>query len=573
MDLRLFPVFFCAVSLAGQTTPPATTTPQQNPTETKPASLSGKTVTADGRPIKKVALTLRVLGPFPNGQPAPAPYAVASNAEGKFIFEVVDPGRYTLFANRPGYQSTSYGARRPNTSGTVLTLTSGQTVSAIELVLSPQIVVSGKVLDSDGDPIGRVQVQALRSMYAGGKRQLVVAASSSSDENGEYKVQNLAPGKYYFSASAPRDMFNGLGSRSAAAPPPAGQPPRQEEAHVQTYYPGVTDVAAATSIELVAGRDRPGTDMTMHKSPVFHLRGKVAGQLSGDRSPVRALVASRSSVYMAFNGASSPVDKNSAFDVSPVPAGSYYVLLIESQGTSKVLGYLSVDVTDRNVENLTLVMEPPVDVTGLIKREFTDKAASSSPDPSKGAPARVQISLQSVDGLSFNPPNGPTKDDDTFVLTGVTPGRYKVSVYSLPDGMYLKAIRSADQDVLKNNLTVVPGAGSAPLEVTLSAKAAKLTGTVEDSEGKSVRSATVTLIPDPPAPDRGDLYKQSNTDQNGQFTLSSIAPGKYRVYAWTDLEPGNQFDPEFLKNYESKGVKLDIDESAAPQIKLIPVQQ
>ena len=114
-------------------------------------------------------------------------------------------------------------------------------------MLAPQIVISGKVLDSDGDPVGRTQVRAMRSMFLNGKRQIMPTGAASTDESGEYKLQNLGPGKYYISAGAPRDQSFGQGSRSAAATPPAGQPAKQEEALGTTYYPGVTDPAAATT--------------------------------------------------------------------------------------------------------------------------------------------------------------------------------------------------------------------------------------------------------------------------------------------------------------------------------------
>ena len=573
MYLRLLIASFCVLTLTGQTTPPAPSTVPADSADIKPASVSGKTVTSTGQPIKKTILTLRWVGPIGSEQLISKPYSATSDVEGNFIFEAVDPGRYMLSADRPGYQRQTYGSRRPNGSGgTVLALTSGQTMSALNIVLAPQIVISGKVLDSDGDPVGRTQVRAMRSMFYNGKRQIVPTGSASTDENGEYKLQNLGPGKYYVSAGAPRDQFFGQGSRSAAATPPAGQPAKQEEALVTTYYPGVTDPTAATLIELVAGRDRPGTDITLRKSPVFHVRGKVAGQVSTDRSQFRVSVMPRSSIFMDFTtGASSAIAKDGTFDLSPVPSGSYSLILMNTMGMFKAFGSVPVEVGNQNVDDLTLTAEAPFDLSGQVKTEKVANAATGSKDKEKPTPGPTRISLDPVDGMAINVPNAVTKEDDTFVLTSVAPGRFRVNVYSLPEGSYVKAIRFGDQNVLEGGLTIPPGGGSTPLEITLGVNAATLAGSVEN-DGKPVPSVTVTLIPDPPAPDRRDLYKQSNTDQNGHFTVSSIAPGKYRVYAWNDLEQGNQFDPDFLKNYETKGTKLDIAESAAPQVTLNPIE-
>ncbi|MCU1260962.1 MAG: hypothetical protein JWO80_3847 [Bryobacterales bacterium] len=574
MYLRLLIASLCVLTLSGQTTPPASSPAPADSTDTKPASVSGKTVTSTGQPIKKAVLTLRWVGSPGSGQAMPNPYAASSDAEGKFIFEAVDPGRYTLSADRPGYQRQTYGARRPNGSGTVLALTSGQTMSALNLVLSPQIVISGKVLDSDGDPVAGTQIRVMRSMFYNGKRQIVPTGGAATDENGEYKIQNLGPGKYYISASEPRDLFFGQGLRSAAAAPPPGQPAKQEEAPVMTYYPGVTDPAAATMIELVAGRDRPGTDITLLKSPVFHIRGKASGQVPVDRSQLRATVSPRSSTFMEFmRNASSPIGKDGAFDLSRIPPGSYNLVLINSMGNFKVFGSVPVEIGNHNVDDLTLTVAAPFDLSVQVK---TEKVANAAADPAakpKAASGPLRVSLQPIDGPAINVPNASTTDDDTFILTSVFPGRFRVNVSSLPEGLYLKAIRFGDQDVLESSLTLPPGGGSTPLEITLGANAATLAGSVVNAEGKPAPSAIVTLIPDPPAPDRSDLYKQSNTDQDGRFTIQSIAPGKYHVYAWNDLEPGNQFDPDFLKLYETKGTKLDIAVSAAPQVTLTPIEQ
>src|SRR5260370_13946715 len=64
----------------------------------------------NGQPLRKGTLSLRVIvtGPQPAGARTPSSYAVNSNAEGKFVFEQVDPGRYTLTADRPGYISATY---------------------------------------------------------------------------------------------------------------------------------------------------------------------------------------------------------------------------------------------------------------------------------------------------------------------------------------------------------------------------------------------------------------------------------------------------------------------------------
>ncbi len=572
MYLRLLIAFICALTLTGQAPPATSPTVPAESGDAKPATVSGKVTSAAGQPIRKATVTLHWVGAASHSQQSPAPYTATSDAEGNFIFEAVDPGRYMLSSDRPGFQRQTYGARRMNGGGTVLALTPGQKMAALDLVMSPQIVVSGKVLDSDGDPVPRAQVRAMRYMYFNGKRQIVPMGFASTDENGEYKLQNLVPGKVYVSASALREAFFGQGSRTAAPRPPAGQPAKQEEAAVATFYPGVTDLSAATLIELVAGQDRPATNITLRKSAVFHVRGKVTGQVPNDRAQLRVILTSRSSTFMDYmGGASGPVGQDGTFDLSQVAPGAHNLILINAMGNFKTLGTVPVDVGSHDVENVTLTAEPPFDLNGQVK--FEKLADSDKTKSTKTTPGPARISLMPVEGPAINVPNASSKDDDTFSLVGVAAGHFRLNVVSIPEGFYLKQARYGDQDVLRNGLTIAPGGGSTLLEITLGAGAAKLDGTVQTADGKPAPSTVVTLIPDPPSPDRTDLYKQGNTDQNGHFTINSIAPGKYRAYAWTDLDQGIQFDPEFIKNYETKGTKLDIAESGTPTVALTPIEQ
>jgi len=62
--------------------------------------------------------------------------------------------------------------------------------------------------------------------------------------------------------------------------------------------------------------------------------------------------------------------------------------------------------------------------------------------------------------------------------------------------------------------------------------------------------------------DRADLYKSGVPDQNGHFSIAGITPCNCKVFAWDGLEPYRYFDPDFMKNYETKGKSILVGESA-----------
>ena len=68
-----------------------------------------------------------------------------------------------------GFLEAQYGATEPSSSGVVITLNPGQQLSDLSLALVPQAIVSGKVVDEDGDPVAGLMV---RTMSARGCQHL-----------------------------------------------------------------------------------------------------------------------------------------------------------------------------------------------------------------------------------------------------------------------------------------------------------------------------------------------------------------------------------------------------------------
>ena len=82
-------------------------------------------------------------------------------------------------------------------------------------------------------------------------------------------------------------------------------------------------------------------------------------------------------------------------------------------------------------------------------------------------------------------------------------------------------------------------------------------GTVEGSIAGASR-AIVALIPDPP--NRAiHLYRASTADENGNFTISGIAPGSCRLFAWSKLNGVAYKNAEFMKSYDARGTPIIIE--------------
>ena len=87
-----------------------------------------------------------------------------------------------------------------------------------------------------------------------------------------------------------------------------------------------------------------------------------------------------------------------------------------------------------------------------------------------------------------------------------------------------------------------------------------------------MQSARVTAVPVNGSP-RRDLYKSANSAADGTFTLSTLPPGSYKLYAWEDVEEGAWLDDEFLKPFLNKSTSFNLKEGDKHQIQVevIPV--
>src|SRR5205085_10328036 len=93
----------------------------------------------------------------------------------------------------------------------------GQQLKGIDFVLPRGSVISGTLLDEDGDAMPGVNVRVLRYQMQQGNRQLVPSGSGQTDDRGQYRVWGLMPGDYYVDAVARNNNFGGRGIAARVA--------------------------------------------------------------------------------------------------------------------------------------------------------------------------------------------------------------------------------------------------------------------------------------------------------------------------------------------------------------------
>ena len=516
---------------------------------------------ATEEPLRKANLILRRAEPANPMNPPPS-YSTVSDAGGKFAMKDIEPGKYRLSVNRTGFVASEYGAHGPMRPGGTLTLAPGQKIEDLVFRLTPHAVITGRVLDEDGEPVAYAQVQPMRYRYVNGRRQLTAYGGASTNDLGEYRIFGLAPGRYYLSATyRPPMMFEPAVDRSASQQP--------EEGYVPTYYPGAIDPARAVAIDAAAGAQLRGIDFSLSKTRTVRVRGRVTGAARAGRAPVSIMLLPRDRMG-SFSMPSRPTraDAQGNFEIRGAVPGAYVLVANFYDGEKNIMGRQTVDVGNSDVENVAVAIVPPIEIAGQVRADG-DKPVSFSD-------VRVALRASDMGEVMFGQSaEGRVKEDGSFTLPNVSLGRFTVIVFGQPDGYYVRSIRMGDEDVQDSGLDVT-GGSAGPIAIVLSPGAGQVEGTVVDAQQQSVPSASVVLIPKD-AKRRAEVqsYKNTTTDQYGRFTLKNLDPGDYKLFAWEDIEYGAYMDPDFMKPVEEKGESITLrkDSKETVQLKVIPAEE
>ncbi len=536
---------------------------QSNPGQTQQPKekcvVTGRVTNAlTGEPVKKSEVHLDYAN-RQNQMSGPRGYGGKADASGNFRFEGIEPGEYALTADRPGFLYSSYGSKAPNQPGTHLALAPGQQLSDLNIALFPEAVISGRVVDEDGDPVqGMVQVFALTWKH--GKQHLQPRGGSQANDLGEYRLSSLPPGKYYVSAQSRFHM--GLSELPAI-------PGKADIQEVRTFFPDATSLDSAAPIQVQVGQDLTGMDIRLRALPTYHIRGRIAGVLQRmNPESLSVAMSPKDSGFMFFFGGES-VTKKGTFDIGNVAAGSYVLNLYSHSGNFQVVGSTPVEVAGSDVNDVIINIIPAGTLRGRIQIEGGlqngDAANVSS----------VQVELQPADEGMRGWQSGYAKQDGTFSLENINPGKYDLRLFPTIPGTYIKSVQFGQQEMLGKEFDFTQGV-SGELLITLSYGVAEVDGTVQmpsqdssngGSSNQPVTAASIVLVPEELRPD-GSGFEYGNTTQTGTFSVKNVAPGRYHAYAFEEMKRDQMDNPDFLKQIESKGVEVELKENEKKQVQL-----
>jgi hypothetical protein len=447
---------------------------------------------------------------------------------------------------RNGYVDQELGQKKPGDPGAVFTLRPGQRIADLVFKLGRAGVITGKVFDEDGEPMAGVSVSAMRQVYTDGRKGFKTTNEQQTNDLGEFRLFGLAPGRYYISAEMPT-WNRVVGDREFSS----FEKSSGERGYAKIYYPNALQAASASSVYVKEGEEIPSADIFMKEVTVYRVRGKVQYLFPHHGTGDTQLAVTRrgETTGWDFVAVQVAVKADSSFEIPELAPGEYTVTAFFSDQGKFYSTQEDVDVVNADIDRLTLVIAPGVDIPGQLVWDGKPSL--------EGERATIYLAPESGD-IAWGG-EAHVDENSQFTLKEVPQGTFRISVDGISKDCYIKEVQFGEI-VLPDHLLHAKRGITARLDIAIGTKGARLQGVVVDDESLPVAGVWVVAVPEESKRSLRYLYKSVTTDQYGRYDLLGLAPGKYMIFAWDGVALGEWEDPEFLKTNGAKGVTVEVSD-------------
>ena len=486
--------------------------------------------------------------------------ASAQTAEdGSYAFEGVAPGRYrvrfTAKEADSGFSATErsmtkggvQASNEPISTTRVLTVSGGDALSEVNAGVVRMGTLTGTVwIDQNGDGVqdeGENVLSGVEVHLMNGAGR-VITASATTDENGQFTFEKIAPGDYKLRVDAPEGyVFSGT-AQSSALPLESTKDGRGYSASFTML--GGARVEGVTFGLLtqgqIAGRIWLDDDYDGRMGENAEgLRGAAVTLLDGDGAEIAQTQSTRSGEF-TFDRL-----MPGAYSVRiTLPEGYVYTAggadsLVERTDEATVtldLGELHMGET---LSGVTVGALTPASVGGVVWLDADDDGRRQTGDAGVQG-ATVQLTM--TDGVDAGQTFTTTTDETgSYRFDGVMPGQAEIAV-TLADGYAFAKNANGTRRVSvvpmqdsasgqTGALDIVSGENNLDLDIG-AVQIGTVAGTVwQDSQYDGVYNkkenglsgATVELV----SAEDGRTVRTATTDENGQYALDFVRMGEYTL--------------------------------------------
>jgi uncharacterized protein (DUF2141 family) len=564
------------------------------PSPTGTGVIMGTIVSDDSstRPVRRAAVTLA-------GSAFPAPHVAITDDDGRFTFDRLPSGSFTITADKPAYVRLYYGGKRPGRGpGVPIALADGQQVS-LAMKMLHGAAITGTVLDASGRPAveATIMVIARPAIAAARVMSPPPAGNATTDDRGVFRVFGLAPGDYLVFALPRRsggdadihavtaeDVKWAQGRSTGALPATAPLPPSEPAVgFARVYFPGTTRISDAAAITLGPGEERTAS-FALQFVPTARIDGlvtdptgaparnaqvglvpKFTGQAGDPRLDVFTLAATAGRVSVA----------DGKFALLGVPPGSYTIVVRggpageggggrgappflgrgNAIGQSPWWGETDITVDGHDQSGVSIVMQPSLTVTGKLVFDGT----TAPPIPV----TRARVTLSSADPARPSAESvAAVNPDGSFVISNLAPGRYnlRAAITAGGTGWVLKAAMVNGHDVADVPLVVAASQDVTDAVVTFTDRPTDISGILSDAAGRGTPEFSIVVFSTDRAAwtDASRRIRATRPNSSGSFQISGLPPGEYFLAAVSDYDPQELYDPSFLEQLTAAPYKITL---------------
>ena len=528
---------------------------------------------ANGQPIRRARVTA-------NSTDRAVGRTTTTDDDGRFVFTELPGGRYLLQASKAAYVTTAYGATKPGRAGTPVALAEGQKIVDLTMKMPRGGVVTGRVFDQSGQPAAGVNVRLLRYGFQAltAERTLFSSPGATTDDTGTYRVYGLSPGDYVVAALPPiggwRVADDGAEVRQLTAEDlrralaPSSAPAPQERPgtvdYAPVFFPGTPDVAASTTVTIVAGEEHRSLDIQLRLALTARIDGRVIGPPG---VPLPALKVKLTNALRPMTGSigaqdDATLDSNGTFHFVGVLPGSYTIIVLPGTGegpsnpNNDALWARADVVIDGH--DLTVPLELQPSLSAFAKLVFEGSVPPKAQDL-----ATVRWVLQRYgSGANLNGPQARIDPDGRMVFNGLMPGRHLLISLNSPvlNGWSLKSSVVRGKESVDGSVDVQAGGDLTDWVLTYTDHPTEISGTLQNSSGRSTSDYFIVVFSTNKADwiPRSRRVAQTRPGNDGRYTVRNLPAGEYWIAALTDLQAADLFEPAFIEGLVNGAVRLTI---------------
>jgi Carboxypeptidase regulatory-like domain len=474
------------------------------------ATVSGK-VLLNGAPLGDVRVVLRP--ERPTSREELKGFEAKSDNGGNYRITGLAAGHYYLNALAPGFVLT--GRMGSGFQSKILIIAAGEKLENINLELRRAGAITGRVIDSNGNPVAEESIDLIKLGDDGTPPPPSVNTwRKATDDHGVYRFTGLPEGRYLVSVGVSPDEN---ANRTSSYP--------------RIFYPGVTDQSQAMPVQVAEGEEVTDVNISgIVAKKAYEISGRVV--YAETEAPAEGVMVSYGAmsrdggVISRLRSSKERSNAKGEFQIQGVPPGKYAVYAHTIPKQELFSDPVVCEITDGGRQGIELRIHGGGSISGAVVIESSnDKAAPANLSQLRitgnlmGKPY-IQHQLRRSTGINA---------DGSFHIKGLPRGKVKLSLDQDPKlGLFL--VKRVERDGVQqpDGIEISPGENVSDVRVVVEYGNLTLRGEVKIIGGNLPPTRWIYAKADRLNESPLRRYGAS-IDERGQFVFENLPPGEYEV--------------------------------------------